>query len=138
MVEWSGQPAYKQVADALRQKIKEEELEPGAKLGSLAGLMAEHDVSVTVVRMALKELKDEGLVSSHPGKGTFVAGGPDDKNHHFRQAMQQLGALRQHNEQMTEHVAALEGRLAQLERRVDALDRPSAPRGRQPAHRDQR
>ncbi len=138
MVEWSGQPAYKQVANALRKKIETEGLGPGAKLGSLADLMAEHDVSVTVVRMAIKELKDEGVVSSHPGKGTFVAGGPDDKNHHFRQAMQQLGATRQHIEQMAEHVAALEGRLADLESRVDALAEPSAPQGRQPARRGQR
>lgn len=138
MVEWSGQPAYKQVANALREKIKAEGLEPGARLGSLADLMAEHGVSVTVVRMALKELKDEGLVSSHPGKGSFVAGGPDDKNHRFQQAMQQLGAIRQHNEQMAEHLAVLEGRLADLESRVDALAEPSAPPARPTVRRGQR
>lgn len=138
MVEWSGQPAYRQVANALREKIKTEGLEPGAKLGSLADLMAEHGVSVTVVRMALKELKDEGLVSSHPGKGNFVAGGPDDKNFRFQQAMQQLGAIRQHSEQMAEHLAALEGRLAGLESRVDALAEPSGPQGQQAARRGQR
>ncbi len=138
MVEWSGQPAYKQVANALREKIKAEGLEPGTKLGSLADLMTEHDVSITVVRMALKDLKDAGLVSSHPGKGNFVAGGPDDKNHRFQQAMQQLGAIRQHSEQMAEQMAALEGRLADLESRVDALTEPSAPPGRPTARRGQR
>lgn len=138
MVEWSGQPAYKQVANALRKKIKAEGLGPGTKLGSLADLMAEHDVSVTVVRMALKELKDEGLVTSHPGKGNFVAGGPDDKNHRFEQAMRQLAAIGQHSEQMAEHLATLEGRLADLESRVDALAEPSASPGRPSARQGQR
>jgi GntR family transcriptional regulator len=135
MVDWSGEPAYRQVAEAIRKKIKDEGLEPGAKLPSLQGLMDEHEVSVTVARLALKELKAEGLVAVAPGKGNFVADPAASPSQQFEQAMQQLGAIRQHTEQMAGHVAALEGRLADLESRVDALVEPSAHPDRQPARR---
>jgi DNA-binding GntR family transcriptional regulator len=129
MVEWSGQPAYKQVANALREKIKQEGLEPGTRLGSLADLMAQHDVSITVVRMALKELKDEGLVTSHPGKGNFVAGGPDDKNHKFEQAMRLIGTLVERVDTLTDRIAAVETQLAQRD--------PSAAPDQKPGRRGQ-
>ena len=44
MADWSGRPAYAQVADQLREAI----------------------------RSAVRELKTEGLVYTHQGKGAFV------------------------------------------------------------------
>jgi DNA-binding GntR family transcriptional regulator len=138
MVDWSGEPAYRQVAEAIRKKIKDEGLEPGAKLPSLQGLMDEHGVSITVARLALKELKTEGLVAVAPGKGNFVADPAGSASQQFEQAMQQLGAIRQHTERMAEQMAALEGRVADLENQVGARAEPSASPGRQPARRGRR
>ncbi|MGW1993241.1 GntR family transcriptional regulator [Embleya sp. NPDC001921] len=71
MAEWSGTPAYEQVADELRQRIAG--MKPGDKLPSLPKLQEEFGVSVTVIRMALAELRHEGRVVTHQGKGAFVA-----------------------------------------------------------------
>ena len=72
MAEWSGQPAYKQVADELRRRIGDGRLAVGEQLPSIASLMDEFKVSITVVRMALSELRAAGLIATHQGKGAFV------------------------------------------------------------------
>lgn len=76
MADWTkGQPAYQQVADALRAKIRAGDLEEGDQLPSYAKLMDDFGVSVTVARSAIAHLRSEGLVSTHQGKGAFVLSG---------------------------------------------------------------
>ncbi|AEA22306.1 transcriptional regulator, GntR family [Pseudonocardia dioxanivorans CB1190] len=76
MPDWTrGEPAYLQVAESLRQKIRNGQLEPGDQLPSYAALMRDFDVSITVARSAVGELRAEGLVSTHQGKGAFVLEG---------------------------------------------------------------
>jgi GntR family transcriptional regulator len=75
VAEWSGQPAYKQVADELRERIHDGRLAVGAQLPSITSLMDEFKVSITVVRMALSELRGAGLIATHQGKGAFVLDG---------------------------------------------------------------
>jgi GntR family transcriptional regulator len=60
----------KQVADRIRQRIADGEL--GPRLPSFAALAEEMGVSAMTVQKALAVLKDEGLVYSVPGLGTFV------------------------------------------------------------------
>jgi GntR family transcriptional regulator len=72
MADWSGRPAYEQVADALRAEIRSGRIAPGAQLPSYEALMRRFEVSITVVRSAVRELKTEGLVYTHQGKGAFV------------------------------------------------------------------
>ncbi len=72
MTDWSGRPAYVQVADQLRAAIRGGQFAPGSQLPSYEALMRKYDVSVTVVRSAVRELKAEGLVHTHQGKGAFV------------------------------------------------------------------
>ena len=57
----------------LRERILTGELQPGAKLPSIAELSASHHVSAITVRRALNDLMMEGLVVGEQGKGTFVA-----------------------------------------------------------------
>jgi DNA-binding GntR family transcriptional regulator len=73
MADWSGRPAYAQVADALRAEIRGGRIPPGGQLPSYEALMRKYGVSITVVRSAVRELKTEGLVHTHQGKGAFVA-----------------------------------------------------------------
>lgn len=108
MADWTkGQPAYQQVADTLRRKIRLGEIPVGEQLPSYSELMREYDVSVTVVRSAVASLKAEGLLATHQGKGAFVLPGsatgdvPKDV---------ELAALRR-------DLDALAGRVAQLESR---------------------
>src|SRR5437764_11623577 len=72
MADWSGRPAYAQVADALRAEIRGGRFQPGSQLPSYEALMKKYGVSITVVRSAVRELKTEGLVYTHQGKGAFV------------------------------------------------------------------
>ena len=72
MADWSGQPAYMQVAGTLRAEIRGGRIPPGSQLPSYEALMRKYGVSITVVRSAVRELKTEGLVLTHQGKGAFV------------------------------------------------------------------
>jgi GntR family transcriptional regulator len=67
------QPPSWQLAALLRAQIASGELGPGTMLPSIVALAAEHRVTTNTVQKALRILKDEGLVTSVPGYGTFVA-----------------------------------------------------------------
>lgn len=69
----SGRPLYRQVADALRVKIEQRDLEPGRQLPTEARLMERYGVSRNTVRLALGVLRSEGLVVTGQGRGSFVA-----------------------------------------------------------------
>lgn len=65
-------PLYVQLADILRAMIKSGELEPRTPLPSESYLQQEQGVSRGTVRMAVGILRDEGLVVTIGGRGTFV------------------------------------------------------------------
>lgn len=65
-------PLYAQLANILRQKIESGELASGQLLPSESYLQQEHGVSRGTVRMAVGLLRDEGLVISIAGRGSFV------------------------------------------------------------------
>jgi len=67
-----GEPLYQQIAGDYRAKILDGVLAPGEKLPSETELMAEYDVSRVVARRAIDVLRNEGLIVSHSGKGSFV------------------------------------------------------------------
>jgi GntR family transcriptional regulator len=76
MIEFGGHPAYQQIADDLRRGISDGTLAPGAKLPSESDLIAQYKVSRVVARMAIAQLRSEGLIVSHAGKGSFVRSRP--------------------------------------------------------------
>jgi GntR family transcriptional regulator len=73
-------PMYVQIAEDLRDQVKNGTLPPGAKLTEM-GLMASYserseysdNVSRNTVRAAMELLVLDGLVEKRPGQGTFVA-----------------------------------------------------------------
>jgi GntR family transcriptional regulator len=71
-VEEPGKPAYQQIADDLRSAIADGRLAVGEPVGSAAELMARYQVSSTVARKAVDQLRIEGLVIGRPGKGVYV------------------------------------------------------------------
>jgi GntR family transcriptional regulator len=68
----AGRPAYMQVADALREQITSQEFSPGTKLPTERELMDRWGVSSRTIRVALDQLRAEGLVVSKQGSGVFV------------------------------------------------------------------
>jgi DNA-binding transcriptional regulator YhcF (GntR family) len=65
-------PPFQQVASALRASIRTRRFEPGDQLPSLNELSKAYGVSLMTVQKALGVLRDEGLVISRHGKGSFV------------------------------------------------------------------
>jgi GntR family transcriptional regulator len=67
-------PSYLYVAfaDYLTARIADGTLPPGAMLPSERALAAEHQVSVGTVRRATRHLRENGLVTTLPGRGTFI------------------------------------------------------------------
>ncbi|WP_111832423.1 winged helix-turn-helix domain-containing protein [Actinomadura madurae] len=72
MVERTGRPGYLQIADDLRQQIRDGRLAAGQALPSTAQLRTEYEVSAGVVKAAISVLRTEGLVIGQQGKGVFV------------------------------------------------------------------
>jgi GntR family transcriptional regulator len=68
----SGRPAYLQIADALREQINTGRYPPGSQLPTERELQDTFSVSSRTVRVALDQLRAEGLVVSQQGRGVFV------------------------------------------------------------------
>jgi len=63
---------YRQLADQLRADINSGEYGPGVAIPSEAALMQRYGVARNTVRLAMVMLREEGLVVTHHGRGTFV------------------------------------------------------------------
>jgi GntR family transcriptional regulator len=67
-------PPYRQLAKILRDKISSGELT--GRLPSEKTLMQEYGLAHGTVRKAIAVLRDESLVQTSPGWGTYVTGTP--------------------------------------------------------------
>jgi DNA-binding transcriptional regulator YhcF (GntR family) len=65
-----------QLAWALRTRIREGALTPGARLPGLRDVAEATGVNVNTVRTVYQRLEQEGLIDSQQGSGTFVASTP--------------------------------------------------------------
>jgi GntR family transcriptional regulator len=65
-------PLYRQIEDALRDRIRSGALRPGAQIAPEPELMAQYGVSRATVRQALAGLIAEGLLEIRRGLGTYV------------------------------------------------------------------
>lgn len=72
----SDRPAFKQIADDLRNQIESGRLSAGDRVLSEAQLMAAYGVARMTVRQALAVLKAEGLIVAEHGRGVFVRSKP--------------------------------------------------------------
>ncbi|UYB44897.1 winged helix-turn-helix domain-containing protein [Streptomyces sp. Je 1-4] len=114
MVEWSGKPAYQQVADRLRERIGAGEFTEAGQLPSLSQLQAEFGVSITVAREAVRHLKADGLVVSHQGKAAFLTpdaqklAGSSEVQDEVAQLRQEVAGLRAEVGELRERVARIE------------------------------
>jgi DNA-binding GntR family transcriptional regulator len=62
---------YRRVADDLREKIQSGEL--SGQLPSRYKLADEYGVALMTVDRVIRVLKEEGLIKTYPGLGTYVA-----------------------------------------------------------------
>lgn len=75
-IEWVGVPngiaLYAKIASILRTQISSGQLAVGARLPSIEQMSEIYNVAPVTIRQAVRLLVDEGLLSSHRGRGTFV------------------------------------------------------------------
>lgn len=113
MVEISGRAAYLQVADDLRAKIREGVYPVGSPLPSRAKLMEIYDVSIAVVRDALKELRGDGTTQGQQGKAVFVRKlpeAPEPSTTELAEVIRQISDLASTVEALVKRVAELEAK----------------------------
>jgi GntR family transcriptional regulator len=68
--ETSGEYPYMQLAAILREQITTGRIRD--RVPSLTQLADEHGVALNTVQRAFRVLKEEGLIYTRPGRGTFV------------------------------------------------------------------
>lgn len=68
-------PMYLQVMEQIKLKVMAGDWPAGHSLPSIRELAAATRVSVITIKRAYSELAQEGLIITHQGRGSFVAGG---------------------------------------------------------------
>ena len=66
-------PVWRQAAAILRRRIRSGQYEPGRAIPSEKQIEQEHGIARGTVRKAVALLRDEGLVVTVAGRGTYVA-----------------------------------------------------------------
>ncbi|MEV6706242.1 GntR family transcriptional regulator [Micromonospora wenchangensis] len=67
-----GQPRYRTIADELRHRIENGIIQPGALLPAESTLTAEFQASRGTIRQAIAALREEQLVTTEHGRGTYA------------------------------------------------------------------
>jgi DNA-binding GntR family transcriptional regulator len=66
-------PRWRQLADLIKERIAAGEYQPRQPIASEHDLVQETGLSRSTVQKALRSLRDEGIVYSVQGLGTFVS-----------------------------------------------------------------
>jgi GntR family transcriptional regulator len=65
-------PLYQQISNDIAEQINSGVLKPGDRLPSTRQLMERYEVSETVIRFVMIQLKAQGLVYGQQGRGVYV------------------------------------------------------------------
>jgi GntR family transcriptional regulator len=109
-------PRYQQIADALRERIRRENLPAGARLDTQRTLARRFEVTLMTLRQALDVLERERVIERRHGLGTFVAAPPIDYD--ILQLRRFAGDLSAQGEHVTTRVLGV--RFAAADRKVAA------------------
>jgi len=70
---FGDRPLVRRIQDALRDRIRSGDLQPGEKLASMRRLAADFECSLGIVKQAVNTLVAQGFLRSSPRRGVFVA-----------------------------------------------------------------
>jgi GntR family transcriptional regulator len=68
-----GEPIYEQIVRAVKKSIATGQLQSGQQMPSVRVISRELGVNPNTVQKAIARLTDEGVLTSHPGQGSFIA-----------------------------------------------------------------
>lgn len=88
-------PKYRQIIDAIQQKINAGELKKGDKIPSLNMFCNQYGLSQDTVLMAYNELKTKGIITSQVGKGYFIQNENTDFKHNVLLVFDRLTAYKE-------------------------------------------
>jgi DNA-binding GntR family transcriptional regulator len=118
-----GAALYRQLAGELRERILSHDIPPGTRLPSEPELVERYSVSRNTVRLALGLLRDEGLVITGQGRGSFAVEPPDT-------AMEpDSDELAEREDLVLSELHAIRDELRHLRDRLDQLAGPEEGRG---------
>ena len=80
VLQLSAKPLYLQVKESLLNRVVSGEWKPGAILPSETELAREYNLSQGTIRKAVAGMADDGIVTRHAGKGTFVTSHHSDQH----------------------------------------------------------
>ncbi|GLW58998.1 hypothetical protein Kpho01_70080 [Kitasatospora phosalacinea] len=123
---------FEVIAEALRERIRSGELNPGDALPTQAVLMAEYGASSLSVQKAMALLKQDGYAISRPGKGAFVAhpdADTDGDSDNGAAGNTPVGGTAARVEALELALAETLDQLTALRARVEALEAGSTERG---------
>lgn len=79
MIEWRGsQPRWRQVYDLIKGQIETGKLAAGERVPSILEMHAEYGIANVTAQKVIRQLREDGLIHTEPGLGSFVAGRPAD------------------------------------------------------------
>ena len=101
-----SRPIYIQIIDSFRRQIRAGVLHDGDKLPSVRELAAELAINPNTIQRAYRELEQQGVIATAPGKGCFVCGVQAQKPswETLDKAVQQLRLLGVTTEELLDHI----------------------------------
>jgi DNA-binding transcriptional regulator YhcF (GntR family) len=88
-------PKYRQIIEAIKQKIEAGELKKGDKIPSLNMLCKQYGLSQDTILTAYNELKSKGIITSQVGKGYFILKENTDFKHRILLVFDHLTAYKE-------------------------------------------
>ena len=74
MIVWKPSiPRWKQLHEILDERIRKGEYAPGDRMPSVMALMDEFGLAVATTQKAVAKLREDGLIYTEPGLGSFVS-----------------------------------------------------------------
>ncbi|MGW1072315.1 GntR family transcriptional regulator [Streptomyces sp. NPDC002537] len=134
-------PPYQQAAEAIRQEIESGRLKPGDQLPSHRELQERFGIANMTARSALRVLRDEALIYTVQGRGSFVTdrAASDQESAPVRRAdvgpaseeasgpfTETLRAIRDELRLMSVEMAAVKQEVAHLKAQLEDSERRSA------------
>jgi DNA-binding GntR family transcriptional regulator len=104
-------PSYRLVADDIRSRITSGEYQVGRLIPSTLKLREQYGASDSVVRRAVRDLQDEGILIGHPGKGVYVEAVPADvasERQDIKTLSDQVAQLQQQVRELTERAGMIQ------------------------------
>lgn len=111
-----SRPASLQVAATLRSEIVSGKLSPGDKLPSIRNLAERFGVAPMTANSAIDILRNDGLVYTSPGRGTFVRSVPREPE--TDEPSPEYVAISEHLNDLDSQMRAMADRVDKLEKLV--------------------